>query len=85
MFGNHHGRDARRRAFVEQQIVHARNEQQRCLDRVLATITDPRFLRGGWLDLSEVGDTYARAFRSGVVIDTYLDELSGLIDTTSRG
>lgn len=78
-------RDARRRVFVEQEIVRAHNEQRRYLDQVLATITDPRFLRGGWLDLSEVGDTFARACRSGSVIDAYLDELSGLIDTTSGG
>lgn len=68
-------RDARRRAFVEREISRARHDQQRYLDQVLNTITDPRFLRGGWLDLSEVGDTYARAYRSGLVIDAYLDEL----------
>jgi hypothetical protein len=79
-------RDARRRAFVEREITRARHDQQRYLDQVLTTITDPAFRRDEeWLDLSEVGDTYARAFRSAVVIDTYLDELSGLIDTTSRG
>jgi hypothetical protein len=79
-------RDARRRAFVEREITRTRLDQQRYLDQVLTTITHPRFRRDEeWLDLSEVSDTYSRAFRSGVVIDTYLDELSGLIDDTSRG
>lgn len=74
-------RDARRRAFVEREISRAHQEQQRYLDQVLTTITDPEFRRDEeWLDLSEVGDTYARACRSGAVVDAYLDELSGLID-----
>ena len=77
MFGIH--RDARRREFCEREITKARAEQLRGLAQVLATITDSRFRRGGWVDLSEVGDTLARVFRAGDVIDGYLDELCELI------
>jgi hypothetical protein len=83
MFGIN--RDARRREFVEREIVKARADQLRCLAQVLASITDPRFLRGGWVDLSEVGDTLARAMRARVVIDDYLDEWASLTHHAARG
>ncbi len=79
MFGIN--RDARRRAFCEREITQARADQLRYLGQVLDSITDQRFLRGSWSDLSAVGDTLGRAVRAGTVIDAYLDELCELGET----
>lgn len=71
-------RRTRRRAFVERQITHARADQQRCLDQVLNSLTDPQFRSEDEVDLAPVTDTFARAARARLVIDGYLDEWAAL-------